>query len=94
MQVDTISKLEKVYSSLVKSHQNLWIEHEKLVTGEKKRDKFFIKKWKGVMGLWKVLKPLDRLPSSQVEIDDEATVEWTDLKENGDDVEFESESSP
>lgn len=39
-------------------------------------------------------KTRDRLPSSWVESDDESPAEWTDLEENGDDAESESESSP
>ncbi|PHU25305.1 hypothetical protein BC332_03637 [Capsicum chinense] len=50
--------------------------------------------WKGVKGLWNVIKPCDRLPSYQVESDDEVPTEWSSPEEVEDDAELESDNSP
>ncbi|PHT54831.1 hypothetical protein CQW23_03317 [Capsicum baccatum] len=50
--------------------------------------------WKGVKGLWNVIKPYDRLPSSRVESDDEVPAEWFGPAEEEDDTELESDNSP
>ncbi|KAJ8544704.1 hypothetical protein K7X08_017287 [Anisodus acutangulus] len=50
---------------------------------EKKRDKFFTRMWKGVKGIWKVLKPKESLRSTRPEVDNDAPVQWS--KEEGED---------
>lgn len=56
-QEDTIEKFEKAYSSLKESYHDLRIAHKKIVEREKKRDEFFIRIWKAIKGLYKVLWP-------------------------------------
>lgn len=82
----TVSKLERAYSVVVESGKDLQDSYEKIRKREKKRDNFFRKIWKGVKGLWRVLKPCDKLPSSRVESDKEAPTEWSDAGAGGDDV--------
>lgn len=93
-QKTTIDQLEEAYSSFVASHQDLRRAHEKIITRDKKRDKFFTKMWKGVKGLWKVLKPQRRLPIYWVESDNDSPSEWSDIEEDGDDAGYESDRSP
>lgn len=47
----------------MESYGKLRASHEKMKKKEKKKDKFFSNMWKRVKGLWKVIKPQDRLPS-------------------------------
>lgn len=68
----TIKRLEMAYSSLAESHRGLRDSHKKMKKRKNKRDKFFTKIWKGVRGLWKVLKPRDSLDTSKDDINDEA----------------------
>lgn len=63
-----------------------------MITREKNRDEFFTKIWKGVKGLWKVLKPQSRLPISWVDSDDKDLDEWSYLKEDGYDAGSASDS--
>ncbi|KAF3683306.1 hypothetical protein FXO37_01933 [Capsicum annuum] len=88
-QGDTISRIERVYSSLAHSHRELRDSHEKIKKREKKRDKFFTKMWKRVKSLWKVLKPKERLPSPRVGDDDEVPATWS----NSDDAKIEIDYS-
>lgn len=46
-----------------------------------KRDKFFMKIWKGVKGLSKVLKPNDRHPSPWADKDNEVLATWSNLED-------------
>lgn len=69
------------------------ITHEKIVKREKNRYEFFRKMRKGVKDLRNILKPHDRLLSSQVESDDEVPPEKSNPEDNNDDVEFTNESS-
>lgn len=47
--------MERSYTALAKAHRDLNDLHEKVVKREKKRDRFFMKLWKGVKGIFKVL---------------------------------------
>lgn len=65
------SKLEQAYTSLDIEHQKLSEYHANIRRRENKRDKFFNGIWKGVKGLWKVLKPRVKLPSISPKADDD-----------------------
>uniref|UniRef100_M1DX14 Uncharacterized protein n=1 Tax=Solanum tuberosum TaxID=4113 RepID=M1DX14_SOLTU len=68
------ANLEKAYASLAQSHGELSISHSKIKKREKSRDKFFTRMWKGVKGLWNVLKANKPLPTSRTdEEEDEST---------------------
>ncbi|KAH0709288.1 hypothetical protein KY284_010715 [Solanum tuberosum] len=68
------ANLEKAYASLAQSHGESSISHSKIKKREKSRDKFFTRMWKGVKGLWNVLKANKPLPTSRTdEEEDEST---------------------
>lgn len=52
-----------MHTKFVGSHKEFSKSHEMMKIRKKKRDKFFTRMWKGVKGLWKVLKPKDPLLS-------------------------------
>ncbi|KAK6773809.1 hypothetical protein RDI58_029048 [Solanum bulbocastanum] len=56
-----LANLEKAYASLANSHGELSMSYGKMNKQEKSRYKFFTRMWKGVKGLWKVLKENDPL---------------------------------
>ncbi|KAK6782159.1 hypothetical protein RDI58_019955 [Solanum bulbocastanum] len=58
-----LKNLEKIYAGLAKSNSKLSISHSKMKKREKNRYKFFTGMWKGVIGLWKVLKENEPLPT-------------------------------
>lgn len=97
---DHLKALEKAYRELTKKHGELSTSHgilekshTRMVKREKKRDKFFTRMWKGVKGIWKVLKPQDRLPSSRAVDPDDVPTEWPEEEEKEDEDDSESEES-
>ncbi|KAL3330165.1 hypothetical protein AABB24_034161 [Solanum stoloniferum] len=73
-----LANLEKAYADLAKSHGELRISHSKMRKREKSREKFFTRMWKGVKGLWKVLKANESLPISRPEEDGHEPTAWSD----------------
>ncbi|KAH0642234.1 hypothetical protein KY290_033830 [Solanum tuberosum] len=73
-----LANLEKAYADLAKSHGELSISHSKMKKWEKSREKFFTRMWKGVKGLWKVLKANESLPISRPEEDGHEPAAWSD----------------
>ncbi|KAG5610028.1 hypothetical protein H5410_021309 [Solanum commersonii] len=57
------------YARLAKSHGELSISNGKMKKQEKSRHKFFTRIWKGVKGLWEVLKANEPLPTSRLDED-------------------------
>nr|XP_033515315.1 uncharacterized protein LOC117279819 [Nicotiana tomentosiformis] len=96
-----LKKLEKAYTDLATVHGTLSTSHAKLENAhtrmkkkEKKRDKFFSHVWKGVKGIWKVLKPQELVPSTKPEDDDDAPIHWSEEEEEEEDAtESDSEES-
>ncbi|XP_047251369.1 DNA-directed RNA polymerase II subunit RPB3-like [Capsicum annuum] len=89
----TISKLEGSYSSLAQSHWDLRDSYNKMCKRKKKRDKSFTCIWKGVKGLWKVLKLRERIFSPREDTNDEDPTRWSeDDKPKFDDVDEQMES--
>ncbi|KAH0644970.1 hypothetical protein KY284_032854 [Solanum tuberosum] len=73
-----LANLEKAYADLAKSHGELSISHSKMKKWEKSKEKFFTRMWKGVKGLWKVLKASESLPISRPEEDGHEPAAWSD----------------
>lgn len=80
----SISKLERTYSSFIISQRDLRASQEKKVERVNKREKFLYKIQRGVKGIFKVLKPKQRLPSPSVEIDDRDPAKWSCTDDDGD----------
>ncbi|KAH0665270.1 hypothetical protein KY290_027542 [Solanum tuberosum] len=73
-----LANLEKAYAGLAKSHVELSISYNKMKKQEKSINKFFTRMWKGVKGLWKVLKANEPLLTLRLgENGDELDV-WND----------------
>lgn len=85
-QSSIVARLKRAYLTLPESHRDIRDSYEKINKRGKKRDKFFSMMWKGITGLWTILKLRYKLSCSWVESDDEASIEWSGAHFGGDDA--------